>query len=229
MATTFTPGPIPSFKTNEQYRFLQQMPTDVIFLCAYLCFMNPIDFGESAFLRRTDGYDELWVAAWDAELDPGYLERDHGNRASFDDFRCRSVIETDGAARVAGLNLLYHDLRSNIVYSGPSTFIKAGLLCIDDYNLVVQCIKDELNENAARAEESGSFSRIVYTAKKLGLYPRPNGQGPHSWHATCPGTSHPIWINTEKNIFGCPWCKKKGGPDVLKAFVNERRFKGYRV
>jgi hypothetical protein len=32
-------------------------------------------------------------------------------------------------------------------------------------------------------------------------------------------------IGADTNTWGCGWCKRKGGPEELKAFVVERRTK----
>lgn len=225
MDQLYTPGTEPQFKAPEESQSLEKIPEDAQLICAYKCFFNPFEFGESAFFRRSAGFDELWIATWNVELDPDYLLRDHSKRETFNDFKYRAGIRTAGTPSEASMNLLYHHLRAVMFHGFPTDFIRAGLLDEESYKKVAASIKAVLDNNAARAREQGRLSDIVKTAEELSLHPRPDGESPKSWIANCPGTSHPIWINTEDNIFGCPWCKKKGGPDELRAFVQERREK----
>ena len=74
----------------------------------------------------------------------------------------------------------------------------------------------------ARDAKSGT-SDIVAAAQELHLNPRPSGTSPNSWIASCPRTNHPLQIDADANIFGCGWCKRKGGPDELKQFLADRR------
>lgn len=62
MDQLYMPGPEPQFKAPEETQSLEKMPKDVHLICAYKCFFNPVEFGESAFFRRTAGFDELWIA-----------------------------------------------------------------------------------------------------------------------------------------------------------------------
>jgi len=225
MDQLYTPGLVPQFKAPEESQSLEKIPEDTQLICAYKCFFNPFEFGESAFFRRTAGFDELWIATWDVELDPDYLLRDHSKRETFNDFKYRAGIKTGGTPTEASMNLLYHHLRAVMFHGFPTDFIRAGLLNEGSYKRVVTSINVDIDNNTARAREQGSFSDIVKTAEELGLHPRPNGESPKSWIANCPGTSHHIFISADKNHFGCPWCNKKGGPDKLRMFVHERREK----
>jgi hypothetical protein len=71
----------------------------------------------------------------------------------------------------------------------------------------------------ARARGAG-VSRV---ARELGLGPEPTGTGPVHWQARCPGTNHPLYIQAATGMFGCGWCKRKGGEAELREFVAERR------
>ncbi|MFL2544416.1 MAG: hypothetical protein ACJ0RV_01090 [Longimicrobiales bacterium] len=77
-------------------------------------------------------------------------------------------------------------------------------------------------------------SEIFNLAQQLGLNPRhedPFGQNPpplHIWTAQCPHTNHYIFINLEKDLYYCGWCKRGGGPSSLLDFKEERKEKSRR-
>jgi hypothetical protein len=80
----------------------------------------------------------------------------------------------------------------------------------------------DAREQAAR---SYADAPIVLAARECRLNPEPSGTSPIAWMARCPGTNHSLMIGADTNTWGCGWCKRKGGPEELKAFVVERRTK----
>ena len=211
----------PTYKRKEWYAHLSSIPEDAIFVCAYVVFMNPADFGVSAFFRRTNGFDELWVASWDAEFNVNYKDIEHGQRKQYDSFSCALAIPSTIDVKAACQTLLYYELKADLGYSSPGEFVRSGLLTDKEYFDVILSIKDEIADNLRQAEKNKS--EIITVAQELGLQPEPTGKGLYSWRASCPNTRHPIWIDTQKDIFGCPWCKKKGDSELLRLFVKERK------
>ncbi len=211
----------PWMQDQGEYDQYKMIPEDAVFACAYFVFMNPIEFVEAAYFRRTAEQDELWVASWNYEFDGGLP--DYSIREQFDSFGCLVTTPRHGNEASACRILLTHLFRSRVGFSGPWHFEQSGFVSKAHY----QGIKDSLEHELAQYAQAARANRseIVHAAEELGLYPEPTGKGPYSWRANCPGTSHPIWIDTEKNIFGCPWCRKKGDSDELRAFVKERRAK----
>jgi hypothetical protein len=63
----------------------------------------------------------------------------------------------------------------------------------------------------------------VLAARECQLNPRPSGTSPTAWIANCPGTNHFLMIGTQDNTFSCGWCKRRGGPEELRAFAAERK------
>lgn len=57
---------------------------------------------------------------------------------------------------------------------------------------------------------------------RVELDPEPAGTSPTACQARCPGIHHYLYVGNAFNITGCGWCKCKGGPDELEAFVAER-------
>lgn len=141
----------------------------------------------------------------------------------FDGFGCAVSAPITGDKLQACKELLLHRYRSTVGFYWPTDFIKDGMLTESMYHEIIDTIKNELDKQAEIARESKS--EIVTVARELGLGPEPTGTGPYSWRARCPKTSHPLYINTESNTFGCGWCKRKGGPGELQAFMKERRSK----
>ena len=74
-------------------------------------------------------------------------------------------------------------------------------------------------------------SEIFNLAQQSGLCPRheyphgPNPPPPHIWTTRCPGTGHYLYINLEKELYYCGWCKRGGGPSSLLDFVKDREEK----
>jgi hypothetical protein len=67
---------------------------------------------------------------------------------------------------------------------------------------------------------------IIYCAEQ-NLYPEPEDHSPHSWKANCPsGRQHHIMISTsspENHSWGCGYCKKKGGIEELKNWIETKK------
>ena len=58
--------------------------------------------------------------------------------------------------------------------------------------------------------------------REKGLHPKPFDEEKGQWVANCPsGAKHPIMINAYFDEFGCGWCKKKGGKQELKDWIQE--------
>ena len=213
----------PWFQKQEEYRHFKRIPDDAFFACAYTVFMNPIDMGESVFYRRTNVNDELWIAAFDVEVNDDYKNMNLSDSKIFDDFGCAVSTPIDGDTSKACKTILAHLFRSRVGFNWPSNFIKWGMIGKEEFDGIILSLKNELDDYANQAKEVKSA--IVDTAEQLGLHPEPTGEGPYRWRASCPGTNHAIWIDTAKDIFGCPWCRRKGGSDELIAFVKYRRAK----
>lgn len=85
---------------------------------------------------------------------------------------------------------------------------------------VFDAMHDASARDAQQAHEE-TPSPLIACAKSLRLNPQPSGEAPHQWTASCPRGNHPIFISTRSETFGCPWCRRKGGVEVLTAFAAE--------
>jgi len=83
-------------------------------------------------------------------------------------------------------------------------------------------LKLQWNRDEALAKELAKTSPILEAAMACGNL-RPAGQNTTAWMANCPcGGQHWIMISTESNSFGCGYCRRKGGPEELRRFCEER-------
>jgi hypothetical protein len=94
---------------------------------------------------------------------------------------------------------------------------------------IVKAIADELRRNSEAAEEEQRRHEapIIKMARQLGLGPCPAGHNDSSWMASCPQSrNHWIFISPSHNEFGCGYCRRKGGPEELRAFYDHVRREG---
>ena len=75
---------------------------------------------------------------------------------------------------------------------------------------------------AAETSQAAKASRVLEMARTLELSPQPYGNGPNNWGARCPrGSSHSILIVASADVWGCPYCRRKGNAADLKIFSDE--------
>ena len=89
------------------------------------------------------------------------------------------------------------------------------------YTTILEELTQAFKRNAEVARQQEKMP-IIQAAKRLGLSPAPSGTSPTAWQARCPGANHQLYISSKSNTFGCGWCKREGGPEALKQFVEDR-------
>ncbi len=206
------------------------VPDAARFACAYELFISFEWFDEVAFFRRTETADELWTGSGGCSA---HRSRKHpapytdvSQRATLTGIGCAYAVPPRGEEAAACLGLVARLFRARVGFYWPERFIAGGIVEKAAYQRVVRDLKRELerSEREARARET----EIIRTAQELGLHPRPSGTGPDSWYANCPGKNHPLYITATAESFGCGWCKRKGGVEDLRTFVEERAKEGQR-
>ena len=182
------------------------LPQGANFVCSYYVDVVVDRFKETTYFRRTSIRDELWIESGEAE----------------DYFRsgCAVSAPSKGGIRPACLELLKILFRARVGFEWPSNFIFGGIVKEREFTRLLRGIENDLAKNSEKARQRET--EIIKLARELKLYPEPTGTGPDYWHAKCPGGNHPVYINAADNQFGCGWCKRKGGPEELRAFVTER-------
>lgn len=144
---------------------------------------------------------------------------------------CVMSIPRHGSKREAAARLVDAYVRSRVHYECPVPPYQSGLLTRSELESITGTIREELERNSQLAAEKQRWREapIIKMAKELGLDPRPAGHNDSAWMANCPqGGNHWIMISPEHNEFGCGYCRRKGGPQELRAFsdgVHHRRIR----
>jgi hypothetical protein len=200
------------------------LPIGCEFVCSYVNSFGIEDIDQSVFFKRTGERDELWVICGTSSLtskklaegmDPADLPLD--DAITWGLTVSRNHHGSISSAKVGMLEVL---IRSGIGYNWPRRYIDGGHVKGGAFSDLVAKLEAELDDNSREAKSGNSA--IVAAAQELHLYPRPSGTGPNSWIASCPRTNHPLRIDAEADIFGCGWCRRKGGPEELRTFVADR-------
>ena len=205
------------------------LPKDALALCAYeLLAMGIMDLDQIAYIRQTDGGDELWMVTEETLYE-------NPNRASANEIakletlllnqsrlgmRVLTMTHTDSIFR-ASMFLLSEYFDAVCGFYSPVKILAEGLLLKSDYEAIIQRQNETIRRN--QEEASKRKTKIIEVATELGLHPQPPLLNREIWSAQCPGSSHQLYINVRKNEFGCGYCGRKGGPEDLKAFVASRR------
>ena len=205
------------------------LPKDAVALCAYeLLIMAIAEMEQIAFIHTTSTRDELWMVTDETLIDSP-------NGASANDMtqldtlfqgqsrpamRVLTMTHTDSAIR-SGMFLLSEYFDGVCGFYSPVKFLAEGLLGRSDYEGINQRRKATLRKNQTAA--SKQKTKIIEVATELGLQPQAPLLNREIWSARCPGTGHQLYINANKNEFGCGYCCRKGGPKDLRAFVALRR------
>jgi hypothetical protein len=130
--------------------------------------------------------------------------------------------------RGAATALLDMLVRSRVHFSGSQPPYLSGLLAGHELANIVGSVADQLEHNSqmAEAKQLQHEAPIITLARELNLNPRPAGHNDSAWMADCPRRSHSIMISPSNSEFGCGYCKRKGGPEELRAFYDYVKSQG---
>ena len=85
---------------------------------------------------------------------------------------------------------------------------------------------ENIRKRKKQIRENGKEHPIILFCEEKNLYPEPEDHSPDSWKANCPsGRQHHIMISTSRpssHNWGCGYCKKKGGLEELKQWVEKK-------
>jgi hypothetical protein len=105
-------------------------------------------------------------------------------------------------------------------------FIKSELITEDDFNQIRNQGLENIKSNKNKIRKIGQDHPLILYCAEKNLYPEPIDHSPHSWQANCPsGRQHHIMISTSSpanHAWGCGYCKKKGGLEELKEWVEKK-------
>jgi hypothetical protein len=139
---------------------------------------------------------------------------------------CVMSIPRHGSKREAAARLLDAHVRSRVHYEYPTPPYQSGLLTSSELESSVGAITEELarNSRVAAEKQCRQEAAIIKMARELGLDPHPAGHNDSAWMAGCPQSrNHWIMISPDRNQFGCGYCRRKGGPQELRAFYDAVR------
>ena len=179
---------------------------ELVFVCCYEVDIVLGEFDEDLYLRRTATHDELWRCDLDRPADLTWAVR----------------APRGGTRKAAAVRLFKRLVRARTGHCRPKGLREAGLVDEGAFQQAIDEVAAGLERNRAEAQRRGRYKKIVKTARRLGLGPQAGFRSPTTWDASCPGTKHSLWLDVESNTFGCGYCRRKGGPEELEAFVAER-------
>lgn len=77
------------------------------------------------------------------------------------------------------------------------------------------------------ARQLGEHHELLAWCRAQGLDTRPEGSHETRWLASCPsGGNHPIRISTATSQWDCPYCRKKGGLQELREWIENTPTEG---
>ena len=128
------------------------------------------------------------------------------------------------------ISILREFLTDMFSYSGNCYgwpyFTKSELITEDDFNQILNQGLENIKSNKNKIIKIGQDDPLIIYCAEKNLYPEPVDHSPHSWQANCPsGWQHHIMISTSSppnHAWGCGYCKKKGGLEQLKEWVEKK-------
>ena len=120
--------------------------------------------------------------------------------------------------------IVRENIEAHLPYDGSPVFVKSTVFTEQEFNSIIQNIKDEklAFTEQARTKETP----IITYLKAQNLRPNPSGNNPNSWVANCPcGGQHHIMVVTIEDTWGCGYCRRKGKLPELKKWIQELKIK----
>jgi len=203
-----------------------EVPVDAVFVGAWDNYLGIDSLYEALFLIRDDRQDLLWSLATHSEKSTkqNLAAREGGDPEwvkSKIACGCVGGAPREGTENKAAMRLLDALVRARVPYEFPRPPYLPGLLRRRELAGIVRAVDEELRCNSLAAEAAQKVRKapIIEVANELGLNPRPAGHNGSAWVANCPRGPHTLMLSSSLNEFGCGYCRRKGGPAELEAFV----------
>jgi hypothetical protein len=108
---------------------------------------------------------------------------------------------------------------------GYPIFSHSEVITEDEFKHCLNLGIENIRKRKNQIRENGQDHPIIIYCSEQNLYPEPEDHSPDSWKANCPsGRRHYIMISTSSlssHSWGCGYCKKKGGLEELKQWVEK--------
>lgn len=116
------------------------------------------------------------------------------------------------------------NIEARYLYNGFPVFQKSEVLTEQEFNSILQTMKDEKEAISERAK--AKESPLIQYLRAQKIEPTPTGYNTDSWVSNCPsGGQHFLMIVTTTDTFGCGYCRRKGKLPELKTWLQEVKIK----
>lgn len=114
--------------------------------------------------------------------------------------------------------IVRNSIEANSPYNGYPTFENSAVFTKQEFDAIINSLKNSKRAISEKAlEHSTPFITFL---KDNNLNPFPSGDFYTNWKARCPsGRSHFITISTEKDEWGCGYCRRKGKQGELEKWL----------
>jgi hypothetical protein len=110
---------------------------------------------------------------------------------------------------------------------GNPWFVESEMISENEFYKIKKQGGKRMDERKNKNKVSDQNHPLIIYCAEQNLYPEPEDHSPHSWKANCPsGRQHHIMISTsspENHSWGCGYCKKKGGIEELKNWIETKK------
>ena len=120
--------------------------------------------------------------------------------------------------------IVKENIEAHLPYEGFPVFEKSTVFTEQEFNGIIQTIKDE--KDAIIKQAKAIQTPLIDYLREKSLNPRPTGYTPNSWVAKCPcGGNHQIMVSTLYDEWGCGYCNREGKIPELEKWLQEVKIK----
>lgn len=136
----------------------------------------------------------------------------------------REIVEVFPINSAAGdektiLSEFLFNFLCNAPFYGNPYLVESDWFTYDEFAQLKAKSNEIIRKRKEEIRQQGKDNTLIQYCESKGLNPEPEGE-PNSWLANCPsGGKHHIMISTSSDQWGCGYCRKKGGLEELKEWV----------
>jgi len=122
------------------------------------------------------------------------------------------------------ISIVKRNIEAHLPYDGFPLFEKSSVFTEQEFNTIIQTIKDE--KDAIIKQAKGNQTPLIDYLREQNLNPKPSGDNPNTWVASCPcGGNHHIMVGTLDDGWGCGYCSRGGKLPEIKKWIQEIKIK----